>query len=133
MSGYTRNSVYDYVSTAIESAHSGVKCTSRYVPKPAHYPSCYIHEIDNYRPIQNIQLDFQDKQWESSFEIQVISNLKGKAASEVYTILETAKAAFNDLYYRQISESSIEGTETFIGIARFRRKIGGGDSMPNQF
>lgn len=132
MSGYTRNAVYDYVSSAITAAHTSAVCTSRYVPKPSSYPSCYIHEIDRYRPIENTQLDFEDVQWESNFEIQVVSNLKGTAASQAYSIMETARAAFSELYYREISETNIDGTETFTIVARFRRKIGGGDVFPNE-
>lgn len=130
MSGYSRNAVYSYVTDAIMAEYSNAKCTSRYVLKPSAYPSCYVHEIDVYRPMENTQLDFQDVQWESSFEVQVISNKKGAAASEAYSILNTAKSAFNSLYYRQISETSIDKTETFTVIARFRRQIGGGDTMP---
>lgn len=130
MSAYTRNAIYDYVASAIEAAHTNARCTSRYVPVPASFPSCYIHEIEHYRPLENTQLDFEDVQWQSSFEIRVISDKKGTAASEAYTILETAKAAFNSLYFRELSETSIEGSETFTVIARFRRTIGGGDIMP---
>ena len=130
MSRITRNAVYDYIADAIAAVHTNARCTSRYVPVPSSYPSCYIHEIEHYRPLENMQLDYKDVQWQSSFEIQVISNKKGTAASEAYSIMETAKAAFNALYFRELSETSIEGTETFTVIARFRRTIGGGDSMP---
>lgn len=131
MSGYTRNAVYNNVSSAILAAHTNATCTSRYVPKPSSYPSCYIREIDRYRPLESTQLDFEDVQWESAFEIQIISNKKGTAASEAYSIMETARSAFNSLYYREFSETTIDGTETFTVVARFRRKIGGGDVMPN--
>ena len=77
-----------------------------------------------------MQLDYEDVQWQSSFEIQVISNKKGIAASEAYSILETAKDAFNKLYYRELSETSVDDVEKFTVIARFRRTIGGGDTMP---
>ena len=130
MSEITRNAIYDYVASAITAVHTNVRCTSRYVPVPPSFPSCYIHEIEHYRPLENMQLDYEDVQWQSSFEIQVISNKKGTAASEAYSIMETAKAAFNALYFRELSETSIEGTETFTVIGRFRRQIGGGDSMP---
>lgn len=130
MSRITRNAVYDYIADAIAAVHTNARCTSRYVPVPSFYPSCYIHEIEHYRPLENMQLDYKDVQWQSSFEIQVISNKKGTAASEAYSIMETAKAAFNALYFRELSETSIEGTETFTVIGRFRRQIGGGDSMP---
>lgn len=130
MSAITRNVIYDHVASAITAVHTNVRCTSRYVPVPSSYPSCYIHEIERYRPLENMQLDYKDVQWQSSFEIRVISNKKGTAASEAYSIMETAKAAFNTLYFRELSETSIEGTETFTVIGRFRRTIGGGDSMP---
>ena len=130
MSEITRNAIYDHVASAITAVHTNVRCTSRYIPVPPSYPSCYIHEIEHYRPLENIQLDYKDVQWQSSFEVQVISNKKGTAAAEAYSIMETAKAAFNALYFRELSETSIEGTETFTVIARFRRTIGGGDSMP---
>ena len=130
MSQVTRNAVYDYVSNAITAVHSSVRCSSRRIPVPSSYPACYIHEIEHYRPLDNMQLDYEDVQWQSSFEIQVISNKKGTAASEAYSILETAKDAFNKLYYRELSETSVDDVETFTVIARFRRTIGGGDSMP---
>lgn len=131
MSRITRNAVYDYIADAIAAVHTNARCTSRYIPVPSSYPSCYIHEIEHYRPLENMQLDYEDVQWQSSFEIQIISNKKGTAASEAYSIMETAKAAFNALYFRELSETSIEGTETFTVIGRFRRQIGGGDSMPS--
>lgn len=130
MSQVTRNAVYDYVSKAITAVHTNAHCTSRRVPKPSTYPSCYIHEIDHYRPLENMQLDYQDVQWQSSFEIRIISNKKGTAASEAYSILDTARSAFNEIYYRELSATPIDETETFTIVARFRRTIGGGDSMP---
>ena len=107
MAQYTRNAVYTKISAAIEDRFTGVYCTSRYVAKPPSYPACYIHEIDRYRPIENVQLDFQDVQWESSFEIQIISNKGGTAMSEAYSIMDVARSAFSNLYYRQFSEASI--------------------------
>ena len=61
---YSRNAVYTRVVNAIKSEYPNANCTSRYVPKPASFPACYIHEIDNIRPPQYTQLDFQDIQWE---------------------------------------------------------------------
>jgi len=107
-----------------------VFCTSRRVPKPASFPACYIHEIDRSRPLENTQLDYQDNQWESSFEIQIASNRKGTAMSEAYAIMDTARSAFSALYYREFSETAVDGTEMFTVIARFRRQIGGGDTFP---
>ena len=128
---YTRNAVYNRIVNAILAEYPKAYCTSRYIPKPSTFPTCYIHEIDNNRPIQYTQLDFEDVQWESAFEIQVVSNKANTAASEAYAIMDIAKAAFSKLYYREFSETSVDQGDLFTLIGRFRRVIGGGDSMPS--
>lgn len=127
---YTRNAVYTYVVDAIRAQYPTANCTSRYVPKPSKFPSCYIREIDRNRPFQYTQLDFRDVQWESAFEIQVVSNKANTAASEAYAIMDVARAAFSDLYYREFQETTIDGGDLFTVVARFRRVIGGADEMP---
>lgn len=129
---YTRNAVYTRVVDAIQAEYPNAYCTSRYVSKPSTFPACYIHEIDNFRPLQFTQLDFQDNQWESAFEIQVASSKASTAASEAYAIMAIAKAAFSNLYYREFSETTIDSGDKFTVIGRFRRRIGGGDVMPNE-
>jgi hypothetical protein len=128
---YSRNAVYTIVKNEVGQDFPHTYFTSRLVAKPAFFPACYIHEIDNNRPAQNVQLDYQDVQWESVFEIQVISYKAHTAASEAYAIMESAKAAFNRLYYREFSETNIDNGDTFTIIGRFRRVIGGGDTIPN--
>ena len=128
---YTRTRVFARIENAIKAEYPNAYCTSRYVAKPSAFPACYIHEIDNFRPIQFTQLDFQDNQWESAFEIQVVSAKANTAASEAYAIMAVAKAAFSELYYREFSETTIDSGDKFTVIGRFRRRIGGGDVMPN--
>jgi hypothetical protein len=45
--------------------------------------------------------------------------------------MESAKAAFNKLYYREFSETNIDRGDTYTIVGRFRRIIGGGDTIPN--
>ena len=127
---YSKNAVYTRVVNAIKAQYPSANCTSRYVPKPSAFPACYIHEIDNFRPTQYTQLDFQDEQWESALEIQVVSNKSGTAATEAYGIFAVAEAAFSELYYRRFQETTTDDGTKFTVIGRFRRRIGGGDSMP---
>lgn len=127
---YSRNAIYTRIVNAVKAEFPNAYCTSRYVAKPSTFPACYIHEIDNSRPVQNTQLDFQDVQWESVFEIQVVSNKHNTAASEAYDIMTLADAAFSGLYYRRFSQTNIDRSDTFTLIARYRRVIGGGDTMP---
>lgn len=127
---YTRNAVYTHVRNAVVSAFPEASCTSRLVAKPSYFPACYIHEIDNNRPLRYTQLDFEDDQCESVFEVQVVSNKANTASTEAYNIMKVAKAAFNELFYREFSETNIDGGDIFTVIGRFRRVIGGGDVMP---
>ena len=127
---YTRNAIYTRVKTAINEQYPNAYCTSRYVAKPSEFPACYIHEIDNFRPLQFTQLDFEDVQCESVYEIQVVSNKANTAASEAYDIMRIAKGEFSSLYYREFSETNVDTGNTFTIVGRFRRRIGGGDTMP---
>jgi len=127
---YSRNAIYTRVANAIKADYPNAYCTSRMVASPAKFPAILIHEIDRSRPIQNTQLDFQDIQYESVFEIQVVSNKANTAATEAYSIMDLAKAAMSGLYYREFSETNIDRSDTFTIVGRFRRIIGGGDTMP---
>ena len=128
----TRNAVYTKVVNAIRAAYPSAYCTSRYVAKPSSFPACYIHEIDRSRPLENTQLDFQDVQWESSFEIQVVSTLANTAATEAYNIMEIARNSMSEMFYREFSETNIDGGDKFTVVGRFRRVIGGGDTLPSE-
>lgn len=130
MSGYSRNAVYTRIRNALVAADSSIYCTAKYVAKPASFPAAYIHEIDRNRPIRNTQLDFQDVQWESVYEIQITSTKPNTAMTEAYNLMEVARSAMSALYYREFSEANVDSGTQFTIIARFRRIIGGGDQMP---
>lgn len=127
---YSRNAIYTRVANAIKADYPDAYCTSRMVASPARFPAILIHEIDNFRPLQNTQLDFEDVQYESVYEIQVVSNKANTAATEAYDIMSLADAALSGLYYRRFSQTNIDRGDTFTLIARYRRVIGGGDTMP---
>lgn len=132
MSGYSRNAVYSRVRTAIIAEFASAYITSRMVAKPSKFPAILIHEIDRNRPLRNTQLDFRDVQWESVFEIQIVSNKANTAATEAYSIMDIARDTMSSLYYREFSETNIDSGDTFTIIGRFRRVIGGGDTMPTE-
>ncbi len=127
---YSRNAIYTRIANAIKAEYPNAYCTSRMVASPAKFPAILIHEIDNYRPLQYTQLDFEDSQWESVFEIQVVSNKANTAATEAYAIMAMAETALSGLYYRRFSQTNIDKGDTFTLIARYRRVVGGGDTMP---
>ncbi len=127
---YERNAIYTYLRNDIRAEYPSAYITSRKVAKPASFPAILIHEIDRSRPLRNIQLDYQDIQWESVYEVQIVSAKANTASSEAYSIMDVVKNSFNDLYYREFSETNIDTGDTFTLIGRFRRIVGGGDVMP---
>ena len=127
---YSRTAVYNRVRNDIAEEYPTMYITSRYVAKPPSFPAVLIHEIDRNRPTRNVQLNFQDVQWESVFEVQVASAKANSAASEAYAIMDVVRQSMSSLYYREFSETNIDSGNTFTVIGRFRRIIGGGDKMP---
>lgn len=128
---YTRSAIYTYVRSAVLDSFPSAYVTSRMVAKPSSFPAVLVHEIDRSRPQQYTQLDFQDVQWESSYEVQVVSAKANTAATEAYSIMEVARQAMSNLYYREFTETNVDSGDTFTIVGRFRRVIGGGDTMPN--
>ena len=127
---YTFNGVYTAVVNAIKAGFPDAYATSRYVGKPSSFPAVYIHEIDRSRPLRFTQLDFEDSQWESNIEIQVVSDKAVIASTEAHDIIDLARAALSTLYYREVSLIPIDAGDKFTLIGRYRRVIGGGDTMP---
>ena len=128
---YERNAIYSYLRNAIRAEFPSAYITSRKVAKPASFPAILIHEIDRSRPLRNIQLDYQDVQWESVYEVQIVSAKANTASSEAYSIMDVVRNSFNNLYYREFSETNIDTGDTFTLVGRFRRILGGGDTMPS--
>ena len=128
---YSRNAVYNRLRERILAEFPNAYVTSRMVAKPASFPAILIHEIDRFRPLESTQLNFKDVQWESVFEAQIVSAKANTASSEAYDIMDIVRQSFSDIYYREFSETNIDNGDTFHIIGRFRRKIGGGDEMPN--
>lgn len=132
MSEYTRTAIYDRVRSAVVAEFPGAYIASRLVPKPSKFPAVLIHEIGRSRPERNIQLDYEDVQWESVFEAQVVSAKTSTASTEAYAIMDNIRQSFNKMYYRETSETNVDTGDKFTIVGRFRRVIGGGDTMPQE-
>lgn len=76
-----------------------------------------------------MQLDGNDEQWESNFEIQISSNKSGGAAAEAEKLWKAADGVMRSLFYRGISCTPIDDGTKYTIAARYRRIIGGGDRM----
>lgn len=130
MRGYTEEGVYTVLKDVALSVSPNAYVTGRYMPIPPSFPCVFMREINRPETRQGMQLDAQDEQWESNFEIQVSSNLKTGAKIEATKISKALDAKMKQLYYRKVSDTPIDDGEKYTLALRFRRVIGGGDTMP---
>lgn len=130
---YSQNAIYDRIFEAVTAVNPNVYVASIYNPSPSQFPAVFCYEVGHFSPTQNVTLINDDEQYQSTWEIQIVSNDTETRKTEAYTLLEAAKAAFKELYFIEISESpiSIADPTKYRLMARFRRTIGGGDTMPN--
>lgn len=129
---YSQNAIYDRVFNAVRAVNPNVYVAGIYNPSPSKFPAVFCCEIGHFSPIQNVTLMNDDIQYQSTFEIQVVSNNTETRKTEAYQLLDAAKTAFKELFFVEISEApiSISDPTKYRIMARFRRTIGGGDTMP---
>lgn len=127
-----RNEVFDYVARRLTSYRPDLNVGSILEPDPASFPVCFVYEIGNQRLQSRVNLQYNDEQCESTFEVQVASNALSGAGSEANEILDVADAAMNDCGYIRYSRSRIDNADRriFRMYARYRRVIGGADTFP---
>lgn len=129
---YTPVAVYDYVARAVKSVHTDANCTSVSTPTSAKFPTVLIYEVGRFEPTECVTFDNSQSVAQSTFAVEVYTNNQNKGKSEGYKILATVKSAFKSLYYVEIEETPMANIDPTIFrlMARFRRVIGGADTMP---
>ena len=132
MSAYTNNAIYTAIREAVLAADSSAKVTMTYTDKPSEFPTVFAREIGHYTPQQTATLSNAQDIYETTWEVQVFSNLKHGAKEQAYALLAAVKSALKGLYFVETSENPVDRDKWtyFLLVARFRRIIGGGESMP---
>lgn len=133
MSAYTNNGIYTVIRSAVLAEDSNAKVTMTYSDKPSQFPTVFVREIGHYTPQQTATLSNAQEIYETTWEVQVFSNLKQGAKEQAYKLMSAVKAAFKGLYFVETMENPIDRDKWsyFLLVARFRRVIGSGESMPN--
>ena len=108
-----------------------VYCTSRFTPKPEHFPACYMTEISRRDVVRNVTLAHDSDVQDVSWEVQIYSNKAVGALDEAFSILEDVETAFHGLAFIETmcSEMPFGDKSIYRLVARFSRVIGGNDSI----
>lgn len=128
----TRNAVYTRIVKAVRTAYPSCYYSGRLEPVPPSLPAIYVREIGYLVPLENVTFSNDDDQHQSTFEIQVYSNLQTGAETEAYGIMDVADGVMKDIgYILDMLEPMPNADATiFRLIGRWHRHIGGADEMP---
>jgi len=132
VSAYTNNAIFTRIRSAAIAEVSSANCTQTYAAVPTKFPTVFAREIGRLTPPEAAALSNAQDIFETTWEVQIFSNLKIGAKEQAYALLRAVKTALRGLYFVETMENPIEdGNNTYYTlVARFRRIIGSGESMP---
>lgn len=132
MSKYTNNAIFTRIYTAVKAIVSNANVTQTYTAAPSVFPTVFAREIGRLTPIGTPTFSNKQEISETTWEVQVFSNLKTGAKEQAYKLMDGVKGALRQLYFVETFESPLEQTDksVYCLVARFRRIIGSGEDMP---
>lgn len=132
MSAYTNNSIFTAIRSAAIAEVSTVNCTQTYAATPTKFPTVFAREIGRFTPQETATMSNAQNIYETTWEVQIFSNLKTGAKEQAYKLMDAVKGALRSLYFVETFENPLENGDNnyYTLVARFRRIIGSGESMP---
>ena len=129
---YTNNAIFTAIRAAVLAEVSTANCTQTYSTAPASFPTVFAREIGRFTPAQTATISNAQEIYETTWEVQIISNLQAGAKEQAYKLMDAAKSALRRMYFVETMENPVDQTETkyYTLVARFRRIIGSGEEMP---
>lgn len=129
---YTNNAIFTRVREAVKAEYANANCVQTYTATPSKFPTVFARELGHFTPQETSTLSNQQDIYETTWEIQVFSNLTTGAKEQAYAIMALCKGAMRGLYFVETFEQPIDQQDKSIYclVARFRRIIGSGEDMP---
>lgn len=130
---YTNNAIFTKVRSAVLAVVATANCTQTYTPTPTKWPTVFAREIGRLTPIGTATMSNAQDISERTWEVQIFSNLQTGAKEQAYRLLDAVKKAFSSMYFIETFESPLDSTSNnyYTLVARFRRIIGSGETIPN--
>ena len=129
---YTQNAIFTVIRTAVLNTISTANVTQTYSATPSKFPTVFAREIGHFTPAQTQTLTNQQDVYETTWEVQIFSNLTSGAKEQAYKLMAAVKTALRGLYFIEVSENPIDtaNEKYYTLVARFRRVIGSGEEFP---
>lgn len=128
---YNNNAIFTRIATSVHAVLASAYCTMTYSPTPSHWPTVFGREIGHFTPNGTVTMSNAQDISESTWEVQIFSNLQLGAKEQAYKLLDAVKDAFRGMYFVETFESPVDQNENkyYTLVARFRRIIGSGEQM----
>ena len=132
MAKYTNNAIYTVIRASVLATVSTANVTQTYSATPAKFPTVFAREIGRFTPPQTATLTNMQDIYETTWEVQVFSNLQSGSKEQAYKLMNAVKAAMRSLYFVETMKEPIDRADAkyYTLVARFRRIIGSGEDMP---
>ena len=129
---YKNNAIYTQIRAAVKVAEPDANVTQTYTPTLAKFPTVFAREIGRFTPTATATLSNAQDISERTWEVQIFSNLKAGAKEQAYELMNAVKSALRSLYFVETFESPLDqqNKNIYCLVARFRRIIGSGETMP---
>lgn len=129
---YTNNAIFSAIRAAVLVEVSTANCTQTYAATPAKFPTVFAREIGRFTPTQTATMSNAQDIYETTWEVQIFSNLQSGAKEQAYKLMGAVKSAMRGLYFVETMENPIDRQDNkyYTLVARFRRVIGSGEDMP---
>lgn len=130
---YTNNAIFTKMRSAVLAVVATANCTQTYTPTPTKWPTVFAREIGRLTPNGTVTMSNAQDISERTWEVQIFSNLQTGAKEQAYKLLDAVKTAFRSMYFIETFESPLDSTNNnyYTLVARFRRIIGSGETIPN--
>lgn len=129
---YTNNAIFTVIRESVLAVEPSANLTQTYNPTPSKFPTVFAREIGRLTPTGTATISNAQDIYETTWEVQVVSDLTNGSKERAYTLMGAVKDALRGLYFVETSESPLENSKDYYTLAaRFRRVIGGGETMPN--
>ena len=85
---YTNNAIFTAIRAAVLAEVSTANCTQTYSPTPAKFPTVFAREIGRFTPAQTATVSNAQDIYETTWEVQVFSNLQSGAKEQAYRLMD---------------------------------------------
>lgn len=129
---YTNNAIFTVIRAAVLETEPNANVVQAYSSTPAKFPTVFAREIGRFTPAQSATFANAQDIYETTWEVQAISNLQAGSKEQAYKLMGSVKNAMRFLYFVETMEEPIDRTDAkyYTLVARFRRVIGSGEDMP---